>query len=285
MSKVILTTDSTCDLTPELRERFGVAALSCMHIVYGDKSYDDGVNIRSAEVFERFGKDGTLPKTAAINVGEYIDFFTPFVEQGYEVVHINLGSSLSSSHSNCKLAAEQVGNVYPVDSQNLSTGTGLLVLAASELIAEGKSAQEVAQEVSAMVPNSHASFILDTLKFLAAGGRCSAVAAFGANLLNIKPSIEVNNQGGGAMGVAKKYRGKFENCIVEYIKDQFARYDNIDCRRVFITHSDMKSEWVEVAKKAVAEAGIFEEVFETEACCTIASHCGPNCIGVLFMTK
>lgn len=284
--KVILTADSTCDLGAELKERYNIAAFQPMHITVDGKSYDDSIDIFPDQLYERFYKDGSLPHTAAVSIGEYEDFFRAYVESGCEVVHINLGSSLSASHANAKLAAESLEGVYVVDSQNLSTGTGLLVLTASELIAKGMSAAEVAQELNALVPKTHASFVLDTLKFLAAGGRCSTVTALGANILGIKPSIEVNNEQGGAMTVGKKYRGKLEKCIIDYVNDQFAKYgDSIKTDRIFITHSGIDAEIINSVREAIKSHASFDNIFVTRASCTISSHCGPNTLGILFMTK
>lgn len=284
--KVILTVDSACDLTPDLRKRYNVAGNYPLHILYEEATYDDGVDIDPDEIFRRFYATGKLPKTAARNVEEYAESFRPFVEDGCEVIHVSLGSSLSCTHTNAKLAAEQFGDsVYVIDSQNLSTGIGLLVIEAAERIAKGMSAKEVYDEVNGLVSKSHASFILDTLKFLAAGGRCSAVAAFGANLLQIKPSIEVHNQEGGSMGVSKKYRGKLDKCTLEYVRDQMDLYSDIRSERIFITHSGMYPEIVEYVRQDLKSMNKFAEIFETRASSVISSHCGPNCLGVLFMTE
>ncbi len=285
-TKVTLTADSACHLTPELRERYNVAGNYPLHIMYDETSYDDGVNILPDDIFERFYQTGKLPKTAAINVEEYEGKFRPFVEQGCEVVHVSLGSSLSCTHTNAKLAAESFdGAVHVIDSQNLSTGIGLLVIEAAERIAKGMSAKEVCDEVNALVSKSHASFILDTLKFLVAGGRCATVAGLGAKLLQIKPSIEVHNQDGGSMGVAKKYRGKLDKCTLEYVRDQMAMYDDIRPERIFITHSGMYPEIVALVRAELESMNKFAEIFETRASSVISSHCGPNCLGVLFMTE
>ena len=284
--KVILTADSACDLTPELRERYNVAGNYPLHVMYDETYLDDGVDIFPDQIFDKFYQTGKLPKTAARNVGEYEECFAPFVEQGYDIVHVSLGSKLSSSHGNAKLAAEQYdGSVYVIDSQNLSTGIGLLVIEAAERIAKGMSAKEVYDEVNELVSKSHASFILDTLKFLAAGGRCSTVAALGANLLQIKPSIEVHNQDGGSMGVAKKYRGKLDKCTLDYVRDQMELYDDIRPERIFITHSGMYPEIVALVREELESMNKFAEIFETRASSVISSHCGPNCLGVLFMTE
>lgn len=282
--KVVITCDSTADLGNELYTRYHIDKIIPLHICYGDKSYDDGINITAAEIFKKFEAEKVLPTTAAVSVGEYLDAFTPFVEAGCEVVHINIGAGLSCSHSNACLAAEQLGGgVYVIDSQNLSTGIGLAVIEAAERRDRGMEAAQIAKEVNELVPKCHASFVLDTLKFLAAGGRCSSVVALGANLLKIKPSIEVDNQNGGAMGVAKKFRGELSYCVTEYVKDQLARYDNINKKRIFITHSGIDPKIIEQVKALLVDQ--FDEVFVTVACCTISSHCGPNCIGVLFETE
>lgn len=283
-NKIILSADSTCDLGPVLKEKYSVN-YQPMHIVFSDKSYDDGINIFADDLFERFYKTGELPKTSAVNVGEYVDLFNPWVEQGYDVIHVNLGGALSSSHANCKIAAEEFGGkVHVIDSCNLSTGMGLIVLEAADRIAKGMPAAQIAQEVRALTSKSHASFVLDTLKFMAAGGRCSSVMAFGANVLQIKPSIEVDNNDG-SMSVGKKYRGKFEKVVKDYFADQMNKYDNISPDRVFITHSGVPDGLDTEMYKYLESLNYFKEIFITRACCTISSHCGPNCIGVLFMTE
>lgn len=283
--KVILTTDSTCDLTEELIKKFNVAEINRLRICYGDDSFADGTEITPDEIYERFYADGTLPKTSAGSLGDYLDIFTKYVEQGCEVVHISLGSALSCSYSNARLAAEQLEGVYVIDSKNLSTGTGLIVAEASDLINQGLSAAQVAEKLEQIVPNSHASFILDTLKFLSAGGRCSALASFGANLLSIKPGIGVSTADNGSMGVGKKYRGKFDRCVAQYIADQLSAYKSYDRKRVFVTHSGIYDGIEEMAVKAVKDSGLFDEVYVTRTGCTISSHCGPNCIGVLFIAE
>ncbi len=284
--KVILTADSTCDLGEQLIKRFNVDALQPMHITLDGNSYDDSINIFPDEIYARFYKDGTLPRTAAVSIGEYEDFFKKFLDDGCEVVHINLGSALSASHSNARLAAESLGGVYVVDSQNLSTGTGLIVMEASKRIAAGMEAAQVAAEVTAMTSKSHASFVLDTLKFLAAGGRCSTVTALGANILGIKPSIEVNNTAGGSMAVGKKYRGKFDKCVEAYVNDQLEKYgDTIVGDYIFITHSGVDAAVIDMVQNQLKKTKKFKEIFITRASCTISSHCGPGCLGILFMTK
>ncbi len=284
-NKVVLFADSSIDLTKELCERYDIHTVP-IHVVLDDKVYEDGVDITTEEIFEYYYKTKKLPKTAAINVADIVDALKPYVDDGYEVVYISLGSALSSSYRNSCLASEELdGKVYPVDSSSLSTGAGLLAIEAAERIAKGMSAKQIAEEVTALNQNNHASFVLDTLEFLRAGGRCSALAAFGANMLGLKPSIKVFNEQQGAMGVGKKYRGKFEKIVLDYIDDTLAQYDNIKPDRAFVTYSSMDNDLDKKALEYVKSKGIFKEVFLTRASGTISSHCGPNCIGVLFMTE
>jgi len=282
-NKVVLFADSTCDLGNELIESLGVNICQ-YHIVLNGKDYLDNVTITSDEIFDEYYKTKTLPKTTCINAQEYIDRFKPWVDKGYDVVHINLSSSISSSNQNANIAASELENVYVIDSKNLSTGTGHLVIEAAKMIADGKSGKEIADELNAMVPKVHTSFILDTLEFMKAGGRCSATAAFGANLLKIKPCIEMDNSIG-TMSVGKKYRGSLETVLVQYVNDKLAQYDNIRTDKIFVTYSAMDIKTVEMVKKTVKEIMPFENVYCTRAACTIASHCGPECLGILFMTE
>ncbi len=284
-NKVILFADSSIDLSPELRERYNIHTVP-IHVILDEKTYEDGVDITSQEVFDHYRKTKQLPKTAAININDIVTALRPYVEDGYEIVYISLGSGLSSSFRNSCLASEELdGKVYPVDSCSLSTGAGLLAIEAAERIAQGMSAKQVAEEVTALNQHNHASFVLDTLEFLRAGGRCSALAAFGANLLGLKPSIKVFNDQNGCMGVGKKYRGKLEKVIFEYIDDTLAEYDNIKTDRAFVTYSTMDADLVKKVYDYVEQKGIFKEIFITTASGTISSHCGPNTLGVLFMTN
>ena len=284
-NKVMITADITCDLNNALEQKYNVKTTS-LHIVIGGKTYEDWVNITPEELYEIFYATKELPHTTAVSVGEYIDFFKPFVNDGCDVVHFSLGSKLSVTHQSSVLAAEEFpGRVWSVDTCSLSSGSGLLVIKGCEMRDAGKSAEEIYNAVSAMIPKSHASFVIDRLDFMHAGGRCSTVAMLGANLLNLKPSIEVQNFNGGAMVVGKKYRGKYDKVLLQYMEDTLAKYDDIDTDRVFITHAGAEQRYVDVVEKALKEKGLFKEVYVTRASCTISSHCGPNTLGVLFMTK
>ena len=284
-NKVVITSDITCDLNWDLEQRYGVTCIP-LHIVIGGKSYEDWVNIKPEELYDIFYKTKELPHTTAGSVGEYVDFFKQFIDKGCDVVHLSLGSKLSVTHQSSVIAAQEFdGRVFSIDTQNLSSGSGLLVIKACEMRNQGLSAKEIAAKVNAMVQKSHASFVLDRLDFMHAGGRCSAIAMLGANLLSLKPSIEVQNDNGGSMVVGKKYRGKYDKVLIQYMEDTLAKYPDIGTDRVFITHAGANKEYVDAVYEALKKKGIFKEIHITRASCTISSHCGPNTLGVLFMTK
>ena len=198
------------------------------------------------------------------------------------ILHISLGSGFSASYQNACLAAEDYPNVRVVDSQNLSTGQGLVVLKACELAKTAADLDALADEIRAYTEKVEASFLVDKLDYLAKGGRCSAVAALGANLLNLKPCIEVKN---GKMGVVKKYRGKYEKCLASYVKERLAGREDIDRKTLFVTKTEVSDACYEAVMAAVAENGNFENTYETTAGCTVSCHCGPGTLGVLFVRK
>lgn len=280
---VILSADRTCDLNEESLEEFQVTTKP-YHIHIGEKEYIDNVNITSGEIFRIYHERNLLPKTAAINVGEYIDYFRPWVEQGHDIVHFCLGAALSCSYQSCVAAAEELGHVYPINSCNLSGAIGLQVIDARKMLAEGMSAAEVQSYFGKNTGKYHGSFILDTLEFLHAGGRCSSVAALSADLLNIKPCILVDNSTGG-MHVGKKYRGSLTKVLPKYVKDTLNQYDDILTDKIFISHSDIDPAIVDLVRETVESIMPFDRYFVTSASCTISSHCGPNTLGILFATK
>jgi DegV family protein with EDD domain len=283
-TNIILSADSTCDLGEELKARYKVHYFP-LHITIGGRSYTDNVDITPVDTFAVYRQTGELPKTSAVNVGEYLERFQQWTGQGNQVVHINLGSAISSSHQNALLAAEQVPGVHVLDSGNLSTGSGLLVLAAAERIERGMEASQVAAEVAALREKTHASFVLDTLEFLRAGGRCSALQERAASLLKIKPCIEVNNRDG-SMGIGRKYRGKLGNVLLQYTADKLRQYaGQLDETRAFITHTPMSDGLIQTVYDYLCEHASFKEIHITDASTTISSHCGPSTLGVLFMTR
>ena len=284
MAKILLSADSTCDVSGELLERCK-AKLIPLHIILNEKSYDDGVNIKPDDIYANFAKTGKLPKTSAINTQEYIDIFKPYIDDGYDVIHINLGSALSSSYQNCVTASGEFdGHLYPINSCNLSSGSGHLVIETAKRIEKGMTAPEIAAEIKALVPKCHTSFVIDKLDYLRAGGRCSTLAMLGANLLQLKPSIEVNNNDG-SMTVGKKYRGKLENVLIQYVHEQLDKYENIRNDKIFITHAGIGDKYVEIVKNELDKLHYFTEIFIERASCTISSHCGPGTLGILFMTE
>lgn len=282
MSKhIIISSDSTCDLNQELIDRYQIRILP-LGVTLGDTIYRDGVDITPDDIYAYHAKTGQLPKTSAINMTESAEFFAELTKDGSAVIHFTLSSSMSATYNNARVAAEDFEDVYVVDSKNLSTGNGLLVIAAAEMASRGMGPKEIAEKVSTLADCVDASFVVDNLEYLAKGGRCSAVAAFGANLLQLKPCINVKN---GAMGVGKKYRGKFEKVLIGYVADRLADKDDIDLDRVFVTHAGCDSKIVEDVVEAVKNTLPFKEVFVTRAGCSISSHCGANTLGVLFVRK
>ena len=281
MLKVKITCDSTCDLTPELYARYGVSVIP-LCVALGDRLCRDGEDIAPEELFSYVEETGKLPTTSAISVGEYTDFFRPLVENGYEVVHINLSSELSSSHQNARIAAQAVGNVSVVDSQSLSTGSGHLVVLAAELASAGYDGAYIAKALNDMKGHLDVSFVLQTLDYLHKGGRCNGIARFGANMLKLRPEIIMEN---GTLHVGKLYRGSMEKSILDYVRGRLEGVGQVNYDRIFVTHSGVPREIVDQVIALVKELHPFEEVIETIAGSTISCHCGPCCLGVLFFRK
>ncbi len=278
--KIKITADSTCDLSVELIQKNNVDIVP-LYVALGEDNLLDGVTIVPDDIYNYYQANKKLPKSGARSVVDYEDFFKSFFEQGYEqIIHFSLSDDMSCSHANAKQAAQNVGNVLVVDTRSLSTGMGLLILYACDLVKEGLDAQTIVDKVTARVPHVQASFILDNLEFLHKGGRCSSLVLLGANLLGIKPVIEVKS---GKMGVGKKFIGRFERSVKKYVDHVFQTYNTPHKTRCFVTHTKMDIELVNKTIEAVKELGIFEEVLETTAGSTITTHCGANTIGVLFI--
>lgn len=279
--KVVVTCDSTCDLSPALYAKYAVP-MNPLFIVMNGRPLKDSVEVTPADIFDYTEATGQLATTTAPNVQNFIDFFSPILAQDCAVVHFTISASMSTAYNNARLAAAELGHVYVIDTKSLSTGSGLLVLKAVEMADKGMSAAEIAAEVTRLTEYVDASFIIDTLKYLYKGGRCSAVAALGANLLKLKPCIEVKN---GSMGVGKKYRGKLEDVFEVYVRDRLANINDIDTSRIFITHTVADDAVVARVEQAVRSIANFDEVLVTRAGCTVSAHCGPGTLGVLFIRK
>ena len=277
--KIIITSDSTTDLSPELREEYGVVLMPLV-VSLNDVNHIDGVDITPEDIYRNYELNKTLPKTAAANPADCEEFFRKFVEQGYSVIHFTISSEMSSTYQNSVIAAEEFENVYVVDSRNLSTGGGLLVLRAAELAQRGMRAGMIAEECRRLAPYVDASFVIDSLEFLHKGGRCSTVALLGANLMNFKPCIVVKD---GKMSVGKKYRGKYDQVLLKYIEDRVGDGSDIDKSHVFITHAGCDDEVVEACVAKLKSLGDYPNVHVTRAGCTVSSHCGRNTLGVLFI--
>ena len=278
---VIITADSTVDLSPDLLKRYQIHTIP-LTITLGDESFPDDESFTPFVMYERYHMDGTLPKTSAPGFQAFMDFFSGFTEQGFEVVHLDISAELSGTYNVAQMAAAELGGVYVIDSRMLSTGIGLLAVEAAECRDRGMCAADIAEHLNALKEKVSVSFVLDTLEFLKAGGRCSALAAFGANLLSLKPSIEVKS---GTMGVGKKYRGKITAAYKQYITDRLKDRDDIDTKRIFITDSGIDESVRQELHALVASLQPFEEILHTQAGCTVSQHCGPGCMGILYYHK
>lgn len=279
--KVIITSDSTCDLSKELIEKYNIKILP-MGVTLGEKLYSDGVDITPDKIYAYFEETGTLPKTSAINMTDFADFFEKYTSEGYAVINFTISSEMSTTFNSSRLAAEEFEDVYTIDSRNLSTGIGLLVLKAAEMAANGESAEAIVAEINNTIGRVDASFVIDKLNYLHKGGRCSAVAALGANLLKLKPCIEVKE---GKMGVGKKYRGKYADVLKEYVAERLQNSDDIEFDRIFITHAGCDEQIVNDVYEQVKATLPFNEILLTRAGCTVSSHCGPDTLGILFIRK
>ena len=281
--KIKICADSTCDLSPELVAKYQIGIIP-LYIVKDGASYADGLEISPQDIYEHVRSGGGMCSTAAVSVADYEAFFAEQLKSCDALLHFHISSEMSACYQNACIASEGLSNVFCVDSRNLSTGIGQLVIAAAELAAEGSmSAEEIYQLMLEKREKLDVSFVLDTLEYLRRGGRCSTVAALGANLLRLKPCIEVR---GGTMGVGKKYRGALGKCVVQYVHDRLANRDDIDLKRIFITDSTgFTKEELDEMEAEVRRCQPFAEVLHTHAGCTISNHCGPRCVGILYFHK
>lgn len=275
--KIAISSESTCDLSADILKKYNISTVA-YSITLGDKVVTDTPDV-PAKIYKYVAETKKLPKTSAINESQYKEHFVNLLKDHDAVVHVTLGSGLTSSVAHCKTAAEKLKKVFVIDSQSLSTGVGLLAIYAAELRDQGLDAKTIFEKVSARVPYVQASFVVDRLDYLYKGGRCNALELFGANILKIHPQIVVKNN---AMKPAKKYRGKMERVVSEYCADTLAEFNTPDKTRAFITHTTATPQMVENAKLALQNAG-FKEIIETTAGGTITSHCGENVLGILYL--
>ena len=279
--KIKILSDSTCDLSQELIEKYNIG-ITPLYVNIGEKSYLDGVELKPEQLYKLVDEEGLPASTAAVNIQTYLDAFSSWLKEYDAIVHFTISSSMSSCYQNACIAASELGNVYVIDSENLSTGIGHLVIDAALMAEQGMEAAAIKEELDARKKKLDVSFVLETLEYLRKGGRCSAVAAFGANLLKLRPCIQVRE---GSMGVGKKFRGSMDKCYVEYIRSALSEPETIDTRRIFITDSGLSDETRQKLREEVASLLPFEEILLTQAGCTVSGHCGPGCMGVLFYRK
>ncbi|MBQ6570045.1 MAG: DegV family protein [Clostridia bacterium] len=282
-NKIKICADSTCDLSPELVQKYDIEIIP-MPVYLDDQLHYDMVDITPDDIYKRFYATKQLPKTAAINNAVFEEVWSKWLDQGYDIINFDISSEMSSVYSCARTQAlEHEGRVFTPDSRNLSTGIGLSILKAAELAAQGMSAAEITEYIESYVKRVDVSFVLNYIDFLWKGGRCSGVAALGANVLKIKPVIEVID---GSMQSTKKLRGAFSKAMVDYIEYKLKDRTDLDYERIFVTHSGIDKELEDLAVATVKRLQPeFKEVLVTQAGCCISSHCGPDCIGVLFATK
>ena len=279
--KIKILSDSTCDLSPELLAANDITLVP-LTVIKNDEEFKDTVNITPDVIFEHVANGGSLCTTSANSLGEYADWFEKFAGDYDGIIHINIGSGFSSCYQNACLAAEDFPNVRVVDSMNLSTGQGLVVLEACRLAKEATDLDQLADQIRAYTERVEASFLLSRLDYMVKGGRCSSVVALGANLLNLKPCIEVKN---GKMSVVKKYRGNFDKALPMYVKDRLANRDDLTGDILFVTKTPVDDVSYAAVMKAVEQYGKFETIYETNAGCTVSCHCGPGTLGIIFVRK
>ena len=276
--------DSTCDLSKELILRYGIGIIP-LHILLGDEEYRDGADLTPEDIYRWSDEHKATPKTSAVSEEDAEAIMRPLLAEGHELIIFCISESMSTTGNMLRLTAKALDaedRVHVVNSENLSTGIGLLVIRAAEMAAEGKSAEEILAEIAALTPKVRASFVVDSLTYLHRGGRCSGLAALAGGMLRLHPRIYVEN---GAMGVGKKYRGRIESVILHYAKDMEEDLKNAIPDRVFVTHSGMSQEVLQPVIDYVASLGHFKEILVTQAGGVISSHCGPGTLGVLFISK
>ena len=277
--KIKITADSTCDLPEELIKKYDIGIFP-LSIVMDDKSYLDGIEITPADIYRHTAETGRIAGTAAVNVAAYAERFSEYRREYDAVIHFDISSEMSTCYQNACIAASELTEVYVIDSRNLSSGIGHLVLDAAVMAESGMAASEIKDILDVKKEKLDVSFVLDTLSYLQKGGRCSSLAALGANLLSLKPCIEVK---GGKMGVGKKYRGTTEKSILKYIEDRLRGSTDVDYSRIFITDSTgFEPEFLDQVEALVRDCGPFREVYRAKSGCTISNHCGDRCFGILF---
>ena len=280
--RVKITADSTCDLPKDIIDRYNIG-ITPLYIIKDEKPYKDSMEITVSDVFEYVESGKGITRSNAINVSEYQEYFTNWLKDCDAIIHINISSFISACNQSALIAAEDFDNVYVVDSKSLSTGSGQIVVDAAIMAESGMDPKEIVKKLEELVTKVNTSFVIGTLKYLKLGGRCSSLAALGANLLKLNPCIEMVN---GKMEVGKKYRGSFDKIILQYVEDRLADKDDIDLKRIFVTYPPtMSQEIIDKIVEKIKSLKDFEEVICSTAGCVISTHCGPICAGILYYQK
>ena len=276
--KIHVSSDSTCDLTDALVKEYGIGIVP-LYILMGTETHRDGIDCTAQDIFAYYDRTKKLCSTAAVSTSDYQEYFARQLEENDQIVHFTISSDMSACYQNAVAAAEEFpGRVFAIDSRNLSTGIGQLALDAVLLAREGKDGAQIKAILDERKEKLNVSFVIDTLEYLHKGGRCSGVAALGANLLKLRPCIEVT---GGAMTVGKKYRGTMDKCLEAYVRERIGTGEGVDKRRIFVTDSGASDAAVETVTAFLREKG-FREILHTRAGSTISSHCGPGTLGILY---
>ena len=274
-----ITADSTCDLSPAYIAEHNITVIP-LTVTMGGRDYTDGLDIAPDDIFRHVDAGGELPKTAAVNAEAYRERFQALLQDCDAIIHFNISADFSSCYEHAVAAAEGL-HVYCVDSRNLSSGIALLLCEAVDMIEAGcQDPRVILSRLTGLIDKVDTSFIVNRLDFLYKGGRCSMVAMLGANVLKLKPCIEVV---GGKMVVGKKFRGTYERCLKQYVDDRLRDPDTVDPKRIFITHTGVTREQFELTKAQVLSHMPFDEIIEVRAGCSITSHCGQGTLGVLFV--
>ena len=277
--KIAISAESTIDLPKEILNKYNIKTVP-FTILLGEETVLDG-EVPTETIFDYVTEHKVLPKTSAVNEFQYEEHFTNLLKDADAIVHYTLSSEMSCAYANAVKASKKFKNVYVVDSRSLSTGIALLAIKAAKMAEKGKSAEEIFEQTNADTSLVQASFVINKLDYLKKGGRCSSLALLGANLLKIRPQIVVRN---GKMVSGKKYRGDFNIVVKNYCADTLKEFSSYDNSLAFVTYTTASAEAVNYADEALKNAG-FKEIYHTRAGGTIASHCGPNTLGILFLKK
>ena len=279
---VKIISDSTCDLSKEVLERYDIE-ITPLNVTLGDVTGRDGIEVTPEDIYKYVDSTGRLSKTSAVNIEDYLNVFRTWRDKGYEVIQFCIGSEFSCCYQNACIAAQEIYGVRVVDTANLSSGQGLSVVKAAELAKKGVSVDEIIAACEEMRDRVEASFVVNVIDYLHKGGRCSSLAAFGANVFRIKPCIEVID---GKMLAAKKYRGNINRVIRNYVEDRLKGRNDIEPDRIFITHTRCDEEAISNVKNLIREfQPDIREIIDTDAGATVTTHCGPGTLGVLFVRK